>query len=298
MKVINHFKQFSTSEAFIALTIGNFDGVHLGHQALFKRLKQAAPHASVITFSNHPEEVLRKTSIPHLTTLAHRLALFEKMGIDDTILIPFSEEFSKQTARGFLTQLKLAIPFTYLILGHDAVIGHDRKHDLYDLCEELSFTLEYLEPVHINGTIISSSAIRKCIHAGQLADASLLLGRPYSIFATVQHGQGKGRSLGFHTANLPVEELALPPLGVWAVNVKISHETLPAVANLGHAPTLHKDRPLCLEVHLIDDFRDLYGKELEVFFLKYLRPEKHFESLEALKTQIGQDILRAKEILI
>src|SRR5262249_37843400 len=150
----------------------------------------------------------------------------------------------------------------------------DRKGDLQDIAEELGFILEYLEPVQVNGTIVSSSAIRQSIQSGNLDQAGKLLGRPYSIFASVQQGEGKGRALGFHTANLPVDELTLPPLGVYAVEVKLNGPTHAAVANLGYAPTLHNSRPPCLEVHILDGIHDLYGKTLEVFFLHYLRPEK------------------------
>jgi riboflavin kinase / FMN adenylyltransferase len=295
MKVHHQFNHFSLSSTPLAVTIGNFDGVHLGHQALLHRLKQVAPRRVVVTFSNHPSEIIHKTAISHLTTLAHRLNLFEKMGIDETILIPFTEEFAKQTAKEFLMELKRFIGFTYLILGHDAVIGHDRNGDLSSLCEELCFRVEYLEAVRNRGKIVSSSEIRKCIQTGKLREAGTLLGRPYSIFATVSRGHGNGGLLGFHTANLPVEKLSLPPLGVYAVSVKIGQATLPAVANLGYAPTLHQNRPPCLEVHLIDEKRDLYGQEIEVFFLHYLRPEKRFEGLDALKNQIQKDIVAAKK---
>jgi riboflavin kinase / FMN adenylyltransferase len=294
MKIFNSFSEFPAVKSPLAITIGNFDGVHLGHQALLNRLKQVSEHATIITFSNHPSTVLYKTAITYLTTLKHRLALFEKLGIENTILIPFSEDFSKQTAKAFLFELKKYIPFSHIILGHDAVIGHDRVADLKCLAEELSFSIEYLEPFHFQGKIVSSSEIRKCIQTGNLQEAALLLNRPYSIFATVQRGANKGGALGFHTANLSVEELTLPPLGVWSVAVKIGQEVIPAVANLGHAPTLHVGRPPCLEVHLIDDFRNLYGQELEVFFKRYLRAEKRFETIEALKAQIQKDIAIAK----
>lgn len=295
MKIWNQFKKCAANGS-LALTIGNFDGVHLGHQALLRRLKQACEKRCVVTFSTHPSVVLHQSPISYLTTLSHRLSLFEKMGIDETFLIPFSKEFSKLDSKTFLTTLKNNIPFTHLILGHDAVIGHDRNHDLYDLSHALNFTLEYLEPVQIDGKIVSSSEIRKCIQLGNLEQAGIFLGRPYSIFASVGAGQGKGKKLGFHTANLPVEELALPPFGVYAVEVKLHQEKLPAVANLGHAPTLHMNRPPCLEVHLIDEQRNLYGEELEVFFLKYLRQEKRFENPEALKLQIEKDIKATKEM--
>ncbi len=206
-----------------------------------------------------------------------------------------------QSARDFLMLLKQKIPFSHLILGHDAMIGHDRKKDLREYCSQLAFTLEYLEPVYIDGytdgKIVSSSAIRKSIQTGKLREASAFLGRPYSIFATVEPGEKKGRALGFHTANLPVEELALPPFGVYATRVLLDNQVFPAVANLGYAPTLHKDRPPCLEVHLLDDQRDLYEKSLEVLFIKFLRPEKRFASISDLKAQIQQDISLASKTL-
>lgn len=287
MKILNSYIPIGTP---LAITIGNFDGVHLGHRAMITRLKERAPHSAIITFSNHPDEILHHTPVSHLTTLTHRLSLFEEMGIEAVILIPFTEEFSKQTARLFLTTLKQRLGFTHLILGHDGVIGHDRTKDLHPLSQELHFSLEYLEPVLVKGKVVSSSEIRKHIGAGELREAALFLGRPYSIRATVEPGKGMGHVLGFHTANLPVEELALPPMGVYAVEVALDQEILPAIANLGYAPTLHKDRPPCLEVHLLDEERDLYGRELDVRFIKYLRPEKKFNSAEELKQQIEKDI--------
>ncbi len=295
MKILYNADQFVASQKRISLTIGNFDGVHLGHQALLQRLKEVAPFTVVFSFSNQPCEVLHGIKKPWLTTLPHRLSLFEKLGIDETILFPFSKTFAEQSAFDFLKNLKKHIPFTHLVLGHDAVLGHDRNQDLSDVAQELGFSLEYLDVVTISGKIISSSEIRKRIQEGDLTAASLKLGRPYSIFASVGHGSGKGGKLGFHTANLPVENLALPPLGVYAVHVKIGDEILAAVANLGHAPTLHENRKTCLEVHLIDENRNLYGSELEVLFLNFLRPEKKFESFSALQAQIQKDVQFAKE---
>ena len=290
MKIHDILSPLTLPEGPIALTIGNFDGVHLGHQAVLKRLKASAPHTVVYTFSNHPAEVLHDAPIMRLTTLTHRLALLENIGIDHVILATFTPDFAQQSAQTFLSSLKKQIPFSHLILGHDAVIGHDRKRDLQALSLPLAFSLEYLPPITLNSQVVSSSAIRKHIQIGELAQASSLLGRPYSIAAVVQPGHGKGREIGFHTANLPVEQLALPPFGVYAVQVKLHGQLLPAVANLGRAPTIHTSRPPCLEVHLINDNRDLYGQQLEVVFQKFIRPEKRFESLSALQAQIHHDI--------
>lgn len=277
----------------IALSIGNFDGVHLGHQALLKRLKASAPYSVVFTFSNHPAEVLHGASIKRLTSVEHRLALLQKLGIDEVILTTFTHDFAAQSAESFLTALKQQIPFSHLILGHDARIGHDRKRDLQELCGPLAFSLEYLPPITYQGQVVSSSAIRKAILAGDLDQASALLGRPYSIVATVQPGQGKGREIGFRTANLPVEGLALPPYGVYSVVALLGNDRMPAIANLGCAPTLHAARPPCLEIHLINQTRDLYGQQLEIIFQKFIRPEKHFTDISALQAQIQQDISAA-----
>lgn len=296
MKVFHSFKDLPPSPS-TAVTIGNFDGVHLGHQALLKRLNEVASHKVVLTFSNHPNEILHHAPISYLTTLPHRLALLEALGVSDVILIPFTEHFSKQTAKEFLTHLKEELPFSHLILGHDAVIGSDRQKDLSLLSRQLSFTLEYLKPVQVEDIIVSSSEIRKHIQQGKLSETCLFLGRPYSIYATVQQGEGKGAALGFHTANLPVNELALPPLGVYAVHVIHQEKTYPAVANLGHAPTLHHNRPIILEVHLLNTNQPLYGQAIEVCFRHFIRLEQCFANPEQLKTQITKDINYALKIL-
>ncbi len=301
MKIQNNLSVLALaqlSEEPIALTIGNFDGVHLGHQAVLKRLKASASQTVVFTFSNHPAEVLHNAQILRLTTLAHRLALLEQIGIDHVIIVPFTQEFASQSAEAFLATLKKHFPFTHLILGHDSVIGHDRKRDLQQLCGPLAFSLEYLPSITHQNQVVSSSAIRRHIQAGELAQAGSLLGRPYSIVAIVQPGHGRGKEIGFHTANLPVEGLALPPFGVYAVQVNLDGKLLPAVANLGHAPTIHTARPPCLEVHLINEQRDLYGQQLEVIFQKFIRPEKRFDTFLELQAQIREDIGAASGLIV
>lgn len=301
MKIFNSLETFVlpselNSSETIALTIGNFDGIHLGHSAVLNRLKEKAVYPIVFTFSNHPSEILRKEPISRLTTLSHKLSLLQATGVAATILIPFTEDFSKQSAYSFLRFLKEKIPFTRLILGHDAKIGHDRKQNLQEDCEKLNIQLEYISPVRIENEIISSSKIRNAILHGDLKRASSYLGRPYSISSTVQAGEKKGEKIGFHTANLTVDELTLPPFGVYAVSVCLEDGIYPAVANLGQAPTLHKNRAPLLEVHLIDMHKNLYDKNLEVIFISFLRREKKFESLHALREQISRDIQTTKNL--
>jgi riboflavin kinase / FMN adenylyltransferase len=293
MRRHNNLDVISLAHGPIALSIGNFDGVHLGHQAVLNRLKEAATQTVVLTFSNHPAEVLSGSTVLRLTTLSHRLMLLEKMGIDHVIVIPFSKEFSRQSAADFLSRLKEQIPFSNLILGYDASIGHDRNQNLQSLCAPLSFSLEYQPPVQQNSQIISSSLIRQHIQKGELSQTSALLGRPYSIYSEIQTGHGNGKKIGFPTANLSIEGLALPPFGVYAVDVIYQDEKFLGVANLGYAPTLHPARAPCLEVHLIATERSLYGQTIEVIFKRFIREEKRFESKEALQSQIQHDIQAA-----
>jgi riboflavin kinase/FMN adenylyltransferase len=298
MQRFNKIEEFTCSAKSIALTIGNFDGVHLGHLAILRSLQQKADYSLVLTFSNHPSEILSQESPSYLTSLPHRLDLLEQEGIEGILVLPFTCELSKLTAENFLKQLKKQISFSHLVLGHDAVIGYQRQGDpacLDTLSKQFGFSLDYLEPVCVNNTIVSSRLIRKCIQQGDLNTASRLLGRPYSIRASVIRGIGKGKELGFPTANLAIANLVLPPLGVWAIEAQIEGETYSGIANLGRAPTLHANRLVMLEAHLFDMDENLYDREIEVIFLKFIREEKYFPTIDALRKQIEKDIEFARE---
>lgn len=292
MQTIHRIEDFIPSSYPIALTLGNFDGVHLGHQSILKSLVKENTQPVVFTFVNHPAEILHQKPTAHLTTLPHRLQLLEKAGVQTTILAPFTAEFSKLSAEAFLANLKHSVSFSRLVLGHDALIGHQRQGNieiLQKLTKKLQFSLEYLEPVQVDGIIVSSTHIRELIQKGDFESASRFLGRPFSIYSCIQLGAGKGRLIGFPTANLSVEGLCLPPLGVYAIETTIEGKTHLGVANLGHAPTLHAMRPSCLEVHLLD-WPTNSPNHLDVRFLHYIRPEKRFDSIDALKNQIKEDI--------
>jgi len=293
MKTIFQLEDFGSTNEPISLTIGNFDGVHLGHQAILSKL---TGQKVVFTFSNHPIEILKSQPFYRLTTTSHRLKLLKENAIDTTIMVPFTEAFSKQSAEEFLLYLRESLPFSHLVLGHDAVIGHARQGDaahLHTLAAQHGFALDYLKPIMQNGVTVSSSEIRKQIQDGCFEKASMLLGRPYSIMTTVEPGTQQGRLLGFQTANLKVHTLCLPPLGVYVVRTTIQGANYLGVANLGRAPTLHANRPPILEVHLIGYEGELYSQEIDVVFLKFLRPERRFDSIEALKSQIQSDIQSA-----
>lgn len=200
----------------------------------------------------------------------------EKTGIDLLLIFSFDTELSQHSPGQFLRKLYHLIPFKYLNLGHDGRIGKDRQGDkehLHNIATEMGFQLEYVSSIKENETIISSSLVRHKIQKGYLAQVSALLNRPYSIVGLVKPGFGIGREIGFRTANIDLTNLILPPTGVWKISAEWDGKIRVGITNLGHAPTLHKKRALALEVHLPDMDENLYGKELEVYFHQYLRPD-------------------------
>lgn len=289
----------------VVLTIGNFDGVHLGHQCLLKQVVNLARSlkipSAVFTFENHPAEVINpKIKINYLTTLAHRLKLFEEIGIDYVLLRKFTVDFSKLTAEDFLSDLFAHFPFSHLILGEDALLGAQRQGDratVKKIADQLGFNVKYECLVESQGEKVSSRRIRSLIEKGDIDKVSALLGRSFSVYGPVTTGRTHGKTIGFPTLNIHVEDLSLPPLGVYAVLVKVNGRTLKGVANLGMAPTVREDRRIILEVHLLDWEGDLYGKLVEVFFVSYIRSEQKFDNIDQLKLQIQKDIKTAKKFL-
>lgn len=298
MKVIDSLDSPLRFQSPALMTIGNFDGVHSGHTALLKHLVQIAKSEgaipAVFTFTNHPSEILRPSNpTPLLCTYAHKVKLIEQAGIALLIAVPFTDTFAQQTAEQFLKWLHHAIPIKKLILGSDAHIGKDREGNslkVKTIASSLGFGVEYVPDILQAGKRVSSSSIREAIAQGNLQGASILLGRPYSIYSTVIRGEGKGKALGYPTANISVRNLCLPPLGVYAVDACCEGSTYRAVANLGTAPTLHNKREPLLEVHILDQERSFYDKTVEIIFKRFLRQEKRFSSQEELRTQIAKDI--------
>lgn len=304
MKILKTEDAFKTSEKPIVLTLGFFDGVHLGHQKVFSKVNEyknkIKGQSVVITFENHPSTILRPDKPTELLcTLDHRLQLISKQNIDVLILLKFTREFSEQTAETFLQKLHNKIPFSHFVLGYDATLGknrHGNPETIAQLQQALSFSLDYIPEFKLNGEPISSSHIRSFVKAGDLKNVARLLGRKYSIYANVIQGQGIGTKMGYPTANLLVDGLCTPPYGVYAVQVVYGDSKINGVANLGIAPTVKREAPQ-LEVFLFDYYNDLRGKAIEVILYEYLRPEERFANLEALKSQITEDVKRAKQIL-
>lgn len=302
MKLFETLEPFPSLSKPIVLTIGNFDGVHLGHQALLQRViyktKQCHGESAVITFNNHPTEVLKKETPPFLCTIPHKRLLIEAMGIDNLFLIPFTLEFSYQTDREFIEKLAKMLPLKELVLGHDALIGKDRhgsKENVIKICRELNIGVEYLTPFAIDDRLISSTIIRQTIQKGDLQAAQKLLGRPYSVYGKIVKGLGLGKKLGYPTANIPVEGLCLPPYGIYAAFMRFEGRDYPGVISLGVAPTVRKDNKPVLEIHLFDQPPDISGKCVEIFFKRYLREERKFDTLEELSHQIALDVAQAKQ---
>ena len=294
MKLIKSLDEYHSESHPCALTIGNFDGIHRGHQAVLERTKSFGLPTALITFENHPSTILRpKQPVQYLTSIEQRIKLIESANIDTLILLTFTSEFAEQRADEFLQKTRELIPFTHLILGHDATMGKDRHGDpevIQSLGSNLGFEVEYLDEVNWNGETVSSSKIRELIQKGNFKKAEDLLGRPYSIYGQVIKGHGIGSGIGFQTANMNVDGLCLPPFGVYAVKVLVDDTWHFGIANLGVAPTVHKERTPTFEVHLFDYNKNLYNDWIEIIPLEFIRPEKEFVDLDSLKSQIAKDI--------
>lgn len=289
------------------LTIGSFDGVHKGHQAILRKLIAGAHSvgapAVVLTFHPHPSIVLRGRSGPfYLTSPEERAALLGELGVDRVITLAFDRQLASQTADEFVQALVSRLGLRSLYIGHDFALGRGRQGDLpylQQLGKALGFTVNVMRPIRQGGQIISSSRIRAALADGDVRLARLLLGRNYRVSGEVVAGDGRGRTIGIPTANLDIEsERLLPKTGVYACLAGVDGQTWRAVANIGVRPTFESQEALPrLEAHLLDYHRNLYGKELTISFVARLRDEQRFPDFQALVAQIHTDIHQAKKIL-
>jgi riboflavin kinase / FMN adenylyltransferase len=287
------------------LTIGNFDGVHLGHRAMLDRLKQTAAElgvsTSVMIFEPHPRELFAPDAAPpRLTSLREKLALLEACRIDFTYLCHFDRKFAALTADQFINRTVVqGLAARYVIVGEDFCFGKGRAGNVATLREagrQQGFDVETLPTVAIDGVRVSSSGVRDALGAGDLPLAEKLLGRPYAIAGRVGHGNKLGRTLGFPTANVQLKRKRIALHGVYAVTVSgLDAKPLPGAASLGYRPTLGEGLKPTLEVFLLDFDRDIYGAHVTVNFLHKLRDEAKFESLDELKAWIAKDVIATKE---
>lgn len=291
----------------VALTIGNFDGVHKGHQQMLSRLVHAARKhdltASVLTFEPHPRELFTPASAPmRLTSLRDKLNLLAAQGIDHVHVQRFSRAFAALSPETFVEQLLIgALHARWILVGEDFRYGAGRAGDWATLAQAAKrhgFVLEALPTVTERGERVSSSAVRAALAHGDLTHAECLLGRRYSISGRVVHGRKLGRELGFATANVQMKHNRPPLVGIFAVRVYgIGEGASDGVASLGWRPTITTDGRATLEVHLFDFQREIYGAHLRVEFLAKIRDEEKYPDLETLKAQIARDCVMAREIL-
>ena len=292
------------------VTIGTFDGVHLGHQAIFNKMKSLAQSVGgetvVVTFSPHPRQVLNidSSNLRFLCTPEEKLEKFEEFGIDNVVIINFTKEFSRTPSEVFIKDYIIDhIHPSYIVVGYDHHFGKNRMGDfglLNDLMKKYHFKVERVAAQDVEHIAISSTKIRNALAVGNVKSANRLLGYTYSVTAEVIVGNKIGRTMGFPTANLELaQEYMIIKGGVYACSVDYDGKTYKAMANIGHRPTIGdrgENQPI-IEVNLFGFDGDLYGKHIRVHFIDRIRDEEKFNGLEALKTQLEQDRLNAYKLL-
>jgi len=307
MQLIREAGELRRAGRKVSVGIGMFDGVHLGHQQVLKQtIFDARQHNGLslaITFDKHPNAIIAPQKAPKLIySLPQKLREIEALGVDAVLLIEFTREFSQQPGENFVRDLAARLGQIYSVcVGSTFTFGHKRSGNvelLKKLGAELGFQVHGLAAVSLGGQVVSSTRIRDTITAGELDAAGQMLGRSYAIAGTVLRGDQLGRKLGFPTANVDIAGLQTPPNGVYAVQARVGARIFPAVANLGTRPTIKDDAPeLRFEVYLFDFEGDLYGRELEVAFIDFIRPEQRFNSVDELKERIARDVQAAQAIL-
>ncbi|HVM59564.1 MAG TPA: bifunctional riboflavin kinase/FAD synthetase [Verrucomicrobiae bacterium] len=307
MQVFRTFEEFARHSVKVCLAIGVFDGVHLGHQRVIGQARDDARagggKAIVLTFDPHPMRVLQPNKAPRLlTSTEHKLRLIDNLGVDGCLLLKFDKAFSLTPAEQFIdTVARHVHPLQEICVGTRFRFGHDRAGDVHlmeALAPQYGYAAKEIKSVKLDDEMISSTAIRQHVLQGHLDRAAAMLGRPFSILGTVEPGDRRGRELGFPTANLNPRDEVLPPDGVYAARAIIGAEQFGSVVNVGVRPTFAETEPRrVLEVHILDFARDLYGKTVEVVFLKKLRDEQKFTSVDALKAQIAADIQSARGLV-
>jgi riboflavin kinase/FMN adenylyltransferase len=305
MKIIRDLDELSTPFEDAVVTIGNFDGIHLGHREIFRRVvrrsREIGGPSVVYTFMPHPLKVLSPDHAPPLiNTSAEKELLIEASCIDVLICAPFTRALAELPAHRFVREFLVErIGVSHLVVGYDYLFGKDRTGDvqlLRRMGEYLGFAVEVLDPIAAGDVIYSSTKIRQLIGQGQVRDVIKLLGRNYTFDGKVVHGFGRGAKLGFPTANLQTDKELLPCPGVYAVKVKRGDAIIDAVLNIGRNPTFCA-AGFFIEAHLLDFDGDLYGEKLRLYFVERLRDEMRFDNPEQLMQAIRDDIRRARAIL-
>jgi len=305
MKVYHDLNEYHAPIHRPVVTLGNFDGVHLGHRKIFELLKEEAREcgatAMVITFYPHPLKIINPQKAPPLiASLDERLQLIKSCGIDFIACIPFTETFAGWSPERFVQEILVdELDVTRVLVGEDFRFGKGRKAGLNFLRksgESHGFHVHRIEPVQIHDQEISSTRIRQAILKGHVRKAATMLDRPYNITGTVVHGEHVGRTLGFPTANIETQAELIPANGVYAVNALCEGENLSGVANLGVKPTF-SGKKFTIEINIFNFDKDIYGKSLQVDFIERIRDERPFPNVQTLIQQIQKDCDQARKIL-
>ena len=289
----------------LTLAIGDFDGIHLGHQEVIRRAiltaRQMGIMSAVMTFDPHPRTVLGRSEYEQLLTpLSDKLAQFERLGADYAFVVEFSPAFATLLPEQFVNELLVPMNTKAVLVGFDFRFGHKGVGNADSLCEmgKGRFAVEVVRPYHFDGIKVSSTAIRDMLAAGEVDKAREWLGRPYLVRGTVVSGDQRGRTIGFPTANIQLDEPYLcPQNGVYAIRALVSGVWVNGVMNIGTKPTFSNETKQTLEAHLFDFDRDIYGDQLTIQFISYIRNERKFESIQQLIEQISRDAEFARQQL-
>ena len=305
MLLITDLSKITTKYTNSIITLGNFDGLHLGHQELIRmiiqRAKETGAISIVVTFRPHPLKILAPEKCPPLISIyEEKIRLFDKLGIDVLIKIPFTMDFSRMTPRDFVKDILCGmLGAKEIFVGFNYRFGKGREGNIQTLKElgrEFGFIVREVGQISLEGEVISSTKIRLLLKDGDVEHATRLLGRPYTISGVVIKGDGRGRKLGFPTANIASKHAIIPSNGVYAVRLFIRDRFYDGIANIGLRPTFNI-KELAIEVHVFDFSEDIYGEEITVFFIQKLREEKKFRNANTLIQEIKKDVETAKKTL-
>ena len=305
MQIYNDYRECRFPARSRVVAIGNFDGVHLGHRSLLQlavdRARERNLKSAVLTFRPHPMKLLFPERRVFLITSEERKArLIGECGVDELVIAPFTHRFADLTAEEFVREVLVEhLGAEAVVVGENYAFGRNREGTIERLRrfgEEYGFTVLVAPPCLVGGELVSSTKIREAIMQGEIERASRFLGRPCAIVGRVVRGKGRGKGLGFPTANLVSEVELYPREGVYAVWAEFDGRRYPAVVNIGHNPTFG-DTGLTVEAHILDFDGDLYDREIKIVFIEYLRSEKKCSSLEELCRLIAADVAKAREIL-
>lgn len=306
MRVLRAIDGLSLLPGPAYLAIGVFDGLHVGHQAVIGRAlessRQSGGNAVVVTFDPHPVRVLRPENAPRLlTSTRHKVKLIEKLGVDAMLLLEFTPEFSKTPPEIFIEKLvRAANRLSQICVGQEWTFGANRSGSirlLEELAPKLGFQVASVPPVLVDERVVSSTLIRAAVEYGDLESAAKYLGRDFTILGTVAEGRQLGRRLGFPTANLRAHNELFPPNGVYAAKAWFRGNESGGVVNIGVRPTIENETgERILELHLFDFDQQIYGEDVEVAFIEYLRPERKFSGVDELQAQIRRDAEKARSV--